>query len=290
MTLGEEGLEPVAESAPEFSIVIPTFDRPDLLAETVRSVQAQTIEDWECIVVDDCGTLPVGPFDDPRVRVVRREVNGGAAASVNTGVHHAAGRFLTMLADDDLWTPDRLELAREGLARAPLATCAARYLDEPEGPVGSGPEGDVSDTILDANPPTMGVVAIERHCWVDVREDYRTMEDVEWWLRVAQTCEVAWVPKVGYLVRRHDGIRHRSGELQRLHDNRRFMDEFAVWLGAHPRAKAYRLRRLASYAWLCGERREALGALVRSLLLHPAPGTARQLLRTAFRSPGRGPT
>ena len=270
---------------PEFTVVIPTYDRPDLLAEAVASVVAQTVDDWECLIVDDAGSIGVHPFADPRVRIVRREVNGGAAAALNTGARLASGRYLTILADDDLWTPRRLEIAREGLRRAPLALCAARFIDQETGEIEDGPNGHVADTILDGLPPSMGTVAIERARWLDVREDYRTVEDVEWWLRTAEQCDVASVAEVGYLVRSHAGVRHLSGSDARLRDNLRFMSEYADWLNRHPRAKAFRLRRVAYFASLCGERKTAIRALAASMKLRPSLRTFKQLVLAACGRP-----
>ena len=63
---------------PVFSVVIPTYDRPELLAEAVRSVLDQTVTGLEVLVVDDHGARPVEPFDDPRVRVLRAARQPGA--------------------------------------------------------------------------------------------------------------------------------------------------------------------------------------------------------------------
>ena len=85
---------------PTFTVIIPTYDRPDLLREAIASVVEQTVSDWECIVVDDCSTVPLPELDDPRVRVHRHEANGGAAVALNTGASleltPAAGAASTM--------------------------------------------------------------------------------------------------------------------------------------------------------------------------------------------------
>ena len=220
---------------PLFSVVIPTYDRPELLEFAVASVAAQTCEDWECLVVDDCGTTPVRDFPDPRVDVLRLPSNRGKPAALNEGVARTRGRFVTTLDDDDEWTPDRLEMALPGLERQPLAFCASRYLDEP----GRGHprllEGDVSDTILDSMTPNMGSVSIERAQWLPLREDYRSCHDVEWWLRIAQSCPVTTIPQLGHLIRRHAGPRHLNGVDARLRDNTRLIEENRDWFDSHPR-------------------------------------------------------
>ena len=96
---------------PLFSVIVPTYQRPPFLLEALDSVRRQTIESFECIVVDDGSPEPVRLANDDRVRLVRRPINGGVAAARNTGIDHARGRYITFLDDDDVYTPTRLALA-----------------------------------------------------------------------------------------------------------------------------------------------------------------------------------
>src|SRR3954469_10198559 len=98
-------------SSPTFTVVVPTYDRSELLADALASVLVQSIDDYECIVVDDCSPQPVLVPDDPRFRVVRTALNGGPAAAVNAGLRAATGTYVIRLDDDDLFAKDRLELA-----------------------------------------------------------------------------------------------------------------------------------------------------------------------------------
>jgi glycosyltransferase involved in cell wall biosynthesis len=100
-----------------FSVVVPTRDRPRALARAVRSVLAQTWDQFECIIVDDAGSAPVELPHDERIHRLRREVSGGAGAARNTGCEAASGEFVVFLDDDDVWLPDRLR-ALADLSRA----------------------------------------------------------------------------------------------------------------------------------------------------------------------------
>ena len=93
------------------SVIIPTYNRPQFTARAVRSVLAQTWRDLEIIVVDDCSSEPFTPGaidEDPRVRVVRHEVNRGVGAARNTGVQAARGEIIALLDSDDYWLPEKL--------------------------------------------------------------------------------------------------------------------------------------------------------------------------------------
>src|SRR5580765_8935030 len=118
------------DPSPQFTVVIPTYGRPQLLPEALASVLGQTVPDLECIVVDDASPEPVAVEPNERVRLVRREENGGPAAGRNTGAAEARGRYLAFLDDDDWWEPDRLELAVPALERAPVAVCWSRFDDD----------------------------------------------------------------------------------------------------------------------------------------------------------------
>ncbi len=79
----------------------------------MQSVLDQSFRDLELIIADDASSEDVEGlvkgFSDPRVRYVRRQINGGAAAARNTGVAQARGRYIAFQDSDDLWLPGKLE-------------------------------------------------------------------------------------------------------------------------------------------------------------------------------------
>lgn len=95
------------------SIIMPTFNGERYIAKTIQSVLDQTYEDWELLVIDDCSRdetcKVVSDFGDPRIRLLRNEVNSGAAVSRNYGLREASGRWMAFLDSDDLWLPTKLE-------------------------------------------------------------------------------------------------------------------------------------------------------------------------------------
>jgi glycosyltransferase involved in cell wall biosynthesis len=97
---------------PAFSIVIPLYNKARSIADTVASVLAQRLADFELIIVDDGSTdgsaQVVEGIQDHRIRLVKRE-NGGVSAARNTGIRLAAAEHIAFLDADDLWLPDFLE-------------------------------------------------------------------------------------------------------------------------------------------------------------------------------------
>src|SRR4051812_7778207 len=99
-------------SEPLVSIVLPTYNRADVIGRAIDSVRAQTFLDWELLVIDDGstdGTADVVTGIDQRVRLLRQP-NGGTYVARNYGLVQARGRYLTFLDSDDAWLPHFLEL------------------------------------------------------------------------------------------------------------------------------------------------------------------------------------
>ena len=113
---------------PEFSVVIPTYNRLEFLKEALASVAAQTFTDYEIIVVDDGsndGTTDYLASLVGRVTVLRQE-NRGPSAARNLGARHSSGRYIAFLDSDDLWLPWTLATYNALIAEhMPSTLCAA---------------------------------------------------------------------------------------------------------------------------------------------------------------------
>lgn len=93
------------------SVIIPTFNRAEVVSRAVNSVLNQTFKDFECIVVDDGSTDETGSvlcgFAD-KIKVVKTE-NRGVSAARNTGAKLAKGKYIAFLDSDDEWRPQKLQ-------------------------------------------------------------------------------------------------------------------------------------------------------------------------------------
>ena len=100
---------------PRLSVIVPAFNAARTISQTLKSLQAQTMTDWEAIVVDDDSddmTYNIARAfgeRDPRIWAVRLPHNIGAAAAVNRGMQCASGRYYAVLAADDYWLEDFAE-------------------------------------------------------------------------------------------------------------------------------------------------------------------------------------
>lgn len=98
---------------PLVSVVIPTYNRADVLGRALDSALSQTVEAVEVVVVDDGSTdrtrTVVESSEDSRVRYVAHEQNCGVSAARNTGIDAACGEYVAFLDSDDEWLPRKLE-------------------------------------------------------------------------------------------------------------------------------------------------------------------------------------
>jgi glycosyltransferase involved in cell wall biosynthesis len=104
---------------PLFSIGVTTYDRVDMLIETLNSITSQNFDDVEIIVANDNPKRTVTAenlgITDPRVRFINNPKNLGELANMNSLLAQSRGRYFTWIADDDLYASDFLQRAREAL-------------------------------------------------------------------------------------------------------------------------------------------------------------------------------
>jgi glycosyltransferase involved in cell wall biosynthesis len=116
---------------PFFSVIIPVFNRADVLERALRSVLEQTFQDFEVVVIDD-GSHDhpedvVAKANDPRIRILHQP-NGGGAAARNKGFNEARGRFVALLDSDDRFLPHHLENMARVLRADPSVVVYARMV------------------------------------------------------------------------------------------------------------------------------------------------------------------
>jgi glycosyltransferase involved in cell wall biosynthesis len=134
MTDGHD--ERAARNRPRFTVVICTYNRADVLPRAIETVLAQSFTDFELVVVDDGSTDATGDvvraIRDERVRYVRQD-NAGLGGARNTGVAHAAGRYVVFLDDDDIALPGWLAGLDAGAGEDCVVVCCGEELADDDG-------------------------------------------------------------------------------------------------------------------------------------------------------------
>lgn len=243
---------PSAAATPRISVVVPAYNVARYVGEALQSLCAQTMQDFEAIVVDDGSTDAtadaITPFlSDPRFRLIRQS-NGGLAAARNTGIASARAAYISLLDSDDRYRPAYLERMLARIEREPqvaFVTCDAESFCE-----GSDHRQIFSHRYRQAEPVTLqGVLTDQTRVFglCTIRSDalravggydpaLRAAEDLDLWLRLLGAGYVGGlVPEV--LV----DYRRRAGSLS---DDRatlmtataRAMDKAAAALGSRDEA------------------------------------------------------
>jgi glycosyltransferase involved in cell wall biosynthesis len=214
---------------PTVSVVIPAHNRKTALVRAMRTVLAQTRDDWELIVVDDASTDGtdgvVKSFEDGRIVYVRHTQNRGGGAARNTGIQASRGKYVAFLDSDDEWFPEKL--ARDVAAFAGeavgLVYCGKELVD-PDGHLLlrriPSLEGDLYRQLLGHDfIGSCSRVAVRKDVLEAVGgfdENLPSGQDWDMWVRSAKVAKVACVPEC--LVRRHIGHEQISGSLKRIYD------------------------------------------------------------------------
>jgi glycosyltransferase involved in cell wall biosynthesis len=280
--------------APEVSTVIPTRDRPELLAKTLRSALSQRDVAFEVIVVDDGSrddvASAVGAARDRRVRVISHVRSNGVSAARNSGIEAAHGRWIAFLDDDDLWAPTKLarQLRAATDAGSGWAYVGAVKIDDADRVVGGTPPPTPRDVM--ARLPRWSVIpggcsgvivrrdVLDRTGGFDHR--FTNLADWDLWIRLARSGSPAQDgdPLVGY----------------RLHDAQSSLDVALILREAEILERKYGIEvdrgslhhYLAHKCLLAGRQREAMSHFVRAAISGEAPEVMRSawsLLRDRIR-------
>ena len=183
---------------PFFSVIIPVYNRAPALRRALESVLSQTCQDFEIVVVDDGSKddprAVAENFNDPRIRFIRQENEGGGVAR-NTGIDNATGHFIAPLDSDDIFLSHHLaemKLLLDGTEK--LAAYSRVIVDRGDGkiflkpPRAIAPDEDMGEYLLAERGfvPTITVV-VPREIAAKVRYhvNLRPAEDTDFTMRLA---------------------------------------------------------------------------------------------------------
>ena len=263
-------------------ILVPYWGDPGLMRLTVESVLAQTSDDWRLTVVDDAYPDPqisdwLATMDDPRIRVVRRETNGGVTTAFRDCLALATSDLVVFLGCDDLLLPAYVEVILSAHRRFPQATMiqpGVRVVGA-DGAAAQGLADTVKQrllrptvtepTLLRGEPLAASLLRGNWLYWPSLALSRRAVEEVgfrdalpiilDLALEIDLVCRGGALvvhPEVCFVYRRHGS----SASATTLSDGRRFADDRAYFALAAaqmrqqgwPRAERAARRRLTSRA------------------------------------------
>lgn len=118
---------------PLVSIIMPLYNALPYLHETIGSIIAQTYQNWELIIVDDCSTDASAEVargyvpSDSRISLYESEVNGGAGKARTLCLDHVRGSYVAFMDSDDTWFPEKLERQLAFMRSSGAGMCFVSY-------------------------------------------------------------------------------------------------------------------------------------------------------------------
>ena len=115
------------------SVIMPAYNASGYIAESIRSVQQQSFEDWELLVIDDAskdGTSEIVEAlraEDSRIKLHVLPTNQGAGFSRNIGIKAATGDYISFLDADDLWKPHKIQTQLDLMKYENVQVCFSSY-------------------------------------------------------------------------------------------------------------------------------------------------------------------
>lgn len=209
------------------SVIIPTYNRADVLANAVQSVLQQSFTDFELLIVDDGSTdntdIVVESMDDKRIRYLKMPENAGVAAARNEGIRHAKYDYIAFQDSDDYWKSDKLEKQMAFLTQKPeigLLYCPyecqkadGSTILVPDYTIPSEEkQGNIYRYMLLRNTIGTPGVLVRRSCLEKsglFNESLTCLEDWELFLRISRDYEIAFQDESLVLVNLStDGVSH----------------------------------------------------------------------------------
>ena len=196
---------------PAVSVVIPTLRGGHLLREAVASIRAQSLSDWELIIVSDGCDDDLSDIerDEPRVRILRQR-NRGVAIARNVGISHARSELLAFLDDDDLMLPDRLQTQFDAMADLSIGLCHTQFrcIDHAGVIIGAGgsQETQYRDFLLERGSVLISTSMVRRNLIDEIGgfSPVAPSEDVDFLYRAAREGTFLFLPQVLTEYRRHE--------------------------------------------------------------------------------------
>lgn len=231
--IGERALPRTGEFEPLISVVMPVFNAGRYLEGAIKSIQSQTLGDYEFLIIDDCSTdntaeiISRAAIDDNRIRVLRNASNLGVTRSLNRGLSEARGQFIARMDGDDVSLPRRFEQQVHFLESNPkLAFCACGYemIDHDDKRIKTDVEATepwecrwLSMFRMPVNHPTIMFRSnVLREHSLQYDESYTASQDLELVHRLLNVADGCAVPEVLFQYRMHtDNVSTSRRELQR---------------------------------------------------------------------------
>ena len=195
---------------PLVTMIMLSYNHSRFVPETLESIKAQTYKNTELIIIDDCSSDDSAAVIDRwlsenkiRCTFIRHQKNQGICKSLNEALAHAGGKYVSMIASDDIWLPDKIE-RQVAIMESQPETVGIVYSDafeiDEDGRCEPGlfiathwkllelPQGQLLDMLMRGNCVLGQTALIRRSCYdkVGLYDENLPWEDWDMWMRIAR--------------------------------------------------------------------------------------------------------
>jgi glycosyltransferase involved in cell wall biosynthesis len=288
---------------PFFSIIIPTYNRCELLKYTLNSIINQSFKNWECIIINDGSTdntkNEIGNFitKDQRITLINQE-NTERAIARNNGAKVAKGKYLIFIDSDDLFEISHLESLHNYILEDKENT--SMYFTN-----GVVKTKEKSELIFTKNIPKQlpldffllnsvipARVCIEAKIFALFKFDPRTIivEDTILWTEILNEFDIKYIPISSVIYNLHDdnsvNILKNNAYLQRLNGLKILFNHKKVGKKFKFNSKNYHLNRcyygISDYYYFKNKKKRALFWIIKSIIRYPRIDFKYKLIKTLF--------
>lgn len=228
---------------PLVTMIVLSYNHSRFILETLESVKAQTYKHTELIIVDDCSTDDSVAVIDRWLRenridctFIRHQKNQGICKSLNEALRLTTGKYISMIASDDVWLPDKVECQVATMESQPdkvgVLYSDAFQMDEdghalPDSYITTYwklpemPQGQVLNTLLQTNFIPGPTALIRRSCYdeVGLYDENLPWEDWDMWMRIARHFSFLYSPIPSTKYRNHQTSLSHSDPVRMLKDS-----------------------------------------------------------------------
>ena len=274
---------------PYFSIITPTYNRPEQLNNAILSVLDQSFENFEHIIVDDNSVSAtekiIAAIGDKRLKYIRRTINGGPAAARNTGIKYASGEFICFLDDDDVFLSEmlqhlydmfqadnELEFVWTGISRL-----EKKDKQEVEFRRNVGPRyyEDGEEGLAMASSIAAGFgLCIKKSCFNKIGffdESLKFGEDTDMVIRLAKSCKFGTVPKVLVKIYQHqyNQLSDMRFHIENYEIYRRIIQKHYNFLSKHPKVMHMHLKAFTKICYHVGKKSQGRKMYLKLIMKFP---------------------
>ena len=268
---------------PIVSIIVPTYNRSNLVVRAIKSVLTQSFTDFELIVVDDASTDDtqqlIAEIKDTRIKIIRHEKNKGAPVARNTGIKSSIGEYIGFLDDDDEWLPEKLEKQLKlyktsgnevGLIYSGFYFVSARN-NRVLSNVTPNKKGNLYSDLLRRNILGSPTPLIKRYCFDKAGlfdETLPSCQDWDMWIRISKFYKFDFVSDALSNVYVH-GRQISTNLNAKIVAREKLITKYHEDLVQNPAILAFLFRRLGVLCCIYGNSKKAIKCFAKSIKLMP---------------------